>query len=147
MPQLGVTRCLTLFRRGRITLEEADRQLEVANRETAEARLLLDSLSAQAELLKAWEARVVEIAVLLQSLQEQLEEVERTNDWDKKRQIVALLVPKIVVHTEGQGHRKRAAITRYYAFGKPRRLDTIGRVAEKFVTVAQMATLTRSITR
>lgn len=118
-------RVMTLFRRGRITLEEADQQLEAAAREVADVRALLDSIAAQGELLKAWEGRVTDITTMLARLRERLEQIEETNDVCAKREVIELLVRQIVVHTDDSParKRKRGSITAYYVFGKPRAVD------------------------
>src|SRR5581483_1951416 len=56
-------RVTTLFRRGHISRSEAGVQLDAVGREIADLRALIDSLAAQVELAKAWEARVVEATV------------------------------------------------------------------------------------
>ncbi|TAK31154.1 MAG: hypothetical protein EPO21_18000 [Chloroflexota bacterium] len=114
-------RIMTLFRRGRITLDEADAQLESADREATETRQMLDALSAQADLLKAWETRITDAASLLQRLQDQLDEVERSADGaTTKRTIVEQLVYKIVVHTASAARGESPTITIHYAFTDPR---------------------------
>jgi DNA repair photolyase len=113
----GVT---TLFRQGSISLNEAEVQLDAVGREMADLRALTDSLAAQVELVKAWEARVVEATVLLAQLRERLADIEARDDWDAKRQGVEMLVQEVTVQTERDGKQKRGTITIRYVFGEPR---------------------------
>jgi site-specific DNA recombinase len=113
-------RVMTLFRRGRATLAEAEAQLDAVNVEAAELRTRLDAMRAQDDLAQAFEASLAEATALLARLRERLEEIERTNDWEKKRQVVELLVAGISIRTEGGGREKRAGVTLRYVFGRPR---------------------------
>ena len=113
-------RVMTLFRRGRVTLDEVERQLDDVGRETAQLRQLLEALKVQEDLAQAFEAHLSEASTMLARLGERLEEVERKDDWAAKRQIVELLVAQISVRTEGEGRKKEAAISIRYSFGNPR---------------------------
>lgn len=119
-------RVMTLFRRGRITLEEAERHMDDITRETATLRETVDALRSQARLAEAYEAHLSQAGALLSQLRDRLEEVERTNDWETKRQIVELLVTGITVNTlEDEPHRRRRAeVTVHYNFGQPSVVDS-----------------------
>ncbi len=90
-------RTMTLFRRGRSTLEETETQLDAVTAETAELRRLLDAIRAQEALTQAFENQVTEAASLFDRMQGELEEIERTDDRPRKRQIMQLLVSRIVM--------------------------------------------------
>jgi site-specific DNA recombinase len=110
-------RTMTLFRRNLITLAEAERELAAVAREQATARGLLDALDAAAALTQTAEAQLADAAALLGRLRGRLEEVERTNDWATKRQVVEMLVREVRVQTTGTGQGKRAHVTARYDFG------------------------------
>ncbi|MBI3966622.1 MAG: hypothetical protein HY329_13390 [Chloroflexi bacterium] len=69
-------RIMTLFRRGRCDLEDAERQLDAIARGSTKLRAMLDAASMQADLAKIWESRLSDAAVLLGRLREQLEAIE-----------------------------------------------------------------------
>jgi site-specific DNA recombinase len=117
-------RVLTLYRRNRITLDQAEQQLDDVGREAAELRQLMDSLASQEALAAAFETHLTEASAMLLRLQDQLAEIERTDDWARKREIVQLLVHEIRVTTEGEGAHKQARVLLRYAFGEPRAVDT-----------------------
>jgi site-specific DNA recombinase len=109
-------RVLTLYRRNRITVDEAERQLDAITAETADVRHLLDALQSQAALTTAFEAHLTEATALLLRLRDQLEEVERTNDWATKRRVVECLVSRVVIQTHGDGPKRQATARITYAF-------------------------------
>ena len=116
-------RVMMLFRKGLATFEETERQINEIEAERAELRGLLDNYRVQQELAAAFEAQYTSAAFLLVQLQEQLAEVERTNDVGKKRQIIEGLVARIDIHTSAttaSGRRKHAKAVITYTFGQPR---------------------------
>jgi site-specific DNA recombinase len=117
-------RVLTLFRRNRITLAEAESQLDAIAQEAATLRQTHDALDARAALASAFEGHVVQAASLLAQLRHQLEVLDTEADPARKRQIVELLVSRIAVRTEGTGHAKRAHLTIHYTFGQPCAVDS-----------------------
>src|SRR5919199_4662063 len=60
---------------------------------------------------------------MLAQLRDEVEDVERTNDWQTKQRVISLLVAGIRVRTEGQGRRKQAHLTLRYTFGQPVAVD------------------------
>jgi site-specific DNA recombinase len=92
-------RVLTLFRRGTISAEEAEAQLDAVAHEAGQIRELLESMRAQAALIEAQEAELTDSAALLTRLHGELEEIDRTDDWTRRRQIIERYVRQIVVHT------------------------------------------------
>jgi site-specific DNA recombinase len=115
---------MTLFKRKKITLEEAERQLDVTERETAELRTALGAIQAQQDLAQAFAAHYQEAAALLGQLRDRLEEIESTNDVATKRQVVEMLVAGISADTFGTGKDKHAKITITYTFTPKRALDS-----------------------
>lgn len=107
---------MTLFRRGRATLEDAELQLEAIERETADLRTTLSAMQAQYDLSQAYEAQYRNARTLLTQLQNRLEEIEREGDTQTKRQVIELLVAGIHVETAGKGRNKKAEITVTYPF-------------------------------
>ncbi len=110
-------RVMTLFRRGRASLADAEAQLDAIEQEGAVLRDRLDALRAQDDLARVQEARHAEAGALLARLASQLEEIERDDDWDAKRRIVETLVDGITVTTSGEGRGKRAQVEIRYVFG------------------------------
>jgi site-specific DNA recombinase len=117
-------RVLTLFRRNRISVDEAEQQLDSIAQEAGTLREMCASLDAQAALTRATEAHLTEAAALLSRLHQQLDEVEQTNDWGLRRQIIELLVGALHIRTEGSGRQKRALIRIHYTFGQPSAVDS-----------------------
>lgn len=114
-------RVLTLYRKGHITLDEVDEQMATIGREAAQLRAMAEAIKAQDEITQALEAQLSETTAMLGQLRENFEEIERTNDFARKRQIVELLVRGITVHTEEtEGGKRRARVAVRFAFGKPR---------------------------
>jgi site-specific DNA recombinase len=109
-------RVMVLFRRGRIGLEEAEKQLEEVAGETAALRQMLDALRSQAELVEASEAYLTRVSTLLAQLRGELEVIEQEGDIERKRWAIEALIGDIVVHTEGEGRHKTAQLE-LYLFG------------------------------
>ena len=114
-------RIMTLFRRGRASLQDTESQLEAIEQEAATIRMSLDAMQAQRNLAEAFESHYTEATTLLMSLRERLEEIERTNDLALKRQVIELLVAGIRVDTTlmpgPKRAKKQATITITYTFG------------------------------
>ncbi len=116
-------RVMVLFRRGRLSLEDAEGQLDEVEREAASLRQMADALRSQAELADAFEAHVSEAASMLSRLRTRLDDIEREDDFEARREIVRLLVGGITVRTTGEGRGKTAEIAIRYVFGEPRAVD------------------------
>jgi hypothetical protein len=67
---------MTLFRRGRASLQDTESQLEAIEQEAATIRMSLDAMQAQRDLAEAFESHYTEATTLLMSLRERLEEIE-----------------------------------------------------------------------
>jgi len=113
-------RVLTLYRRGRITIEEAEAQMESIAGESAMLREMLESIRAQESLANAQEAHLRDATMMLLQLQEQLAEIEETGDVERKQQIIELLVAGITMRTEGEGKQRTVTATIRYHFAEPR---------------------------
>jgi len=98
-------RVLDLFRRGRITTAECDRDLDKVNEETRKIRELLDAIRTRAEMTAASEAYLSDVGAALARMQGKMDEIERTNDRAAMREQIELLAPRIVVRTEILGTR------------------------------------------
>jgi len=93
-------RVLDLFRRGRITTAECDRDLDKVAAETREIRELLDTLRIRAEMAAASEAYLSDVGAALVQMRENVEEIERTNDRAAMRRLIELLAPDMVLQTD-----------------------------------------------
>jgi len=109
-------RIMTLFHRGDATLHDVEAQLGAIEQETAGLRTTLEALQAQRHLVQAYEARYYEAETLLTQLRSSLDEIERDNDIQRKRQVMEILVSGIKVDTEGMGRAKQARVTISYSF-------------------------------
>lgn len=114
-------RILGLFRRGRITSDEAERELDSIAREAAQLRELLDSLRLQAQMAEAQETYLVDAGAMLARVRGRVDEIEAANDRAAKRELIELLAPRIVLQTDILGiakvrQRKRATIHLTLAF-------------------------------
>ncbi len=116
-------RVMTLYRRGRATLADAEAQLDAIQLEAGELRAALDAMRTQEELAQAFEAHYADAAVLLGQLTDRLEEIEATDDWATKRQVVELLVSEITVTSRGVGRAKEANLAVTYAFSSRQAVD------------------------
>ena len=122
-------RAMTLFRRGRASLEETERQLDDIDQEASSLKSMLDAIRSQAELAAAFETHLSEAAAMLARLRGRVEEIEAdaaSDDPERrvvglraKQEIIELLVSGITVETSGEGRRKTAEVTIRYAFGEP----------------------------
>jgi site-specific DNA recombinase len=118
-------RILTFYRKGVIATAEAEDQLGAIGRELATLREMLEGLRAEEAMAEAYEAHVTEVATILTSLREQVDEIERTNDTEWKRRVIQGLVCQITVQTDAVegatrwGIRKTARVMITYAFKPP----------------------------
>jgi site-specific DNA recombinase len=125
-------RVLVLFRRGRITLEEADRQLEAIAQEEGQIRGLVESLAAQQALTEAQGEWLSSLEATLAELQARVAEIEAMQDPVARRlalrPIVAPLVAGIVVTTDlsapgGSGRARPAEVHITYTFAPQRPVE------------------------
>jgi len=111
-------RILTLFRRGRVALDDAETQLDEIAREEADLRQHLMAIDAQKTLAEAFESHMTEARLLLTQLHTRLAEIEQTQDFAVMRQVVEVLVRtlRIDTHEGATPRRKHATVTITYAF-------------------------------
>jgi hypothetical protein len=109
-------RIMTLFRRGHATLHDVEAQLEAIMQETTALRTTLGVLQAQQALVQAYEAHYDEAETLLTRLRNRLDDIERNDNIQLKRQVIEILVAGIRVDTEGAGRGKQARVTISYIF-------------------------------
>src|SRR5262249_46087212 len=106
--------------------------LEAIEREGETLRAQLGALRAQQDLTEAFARHYTDAATLLTRLQDRLEEIERTNDVQAKRQLIELLVAHIKVETVNRTPRKKqAAISITYTLAPQRAVEfnTVGCIA------------------
>jgi site-specific DNA recombinase len=111
-------RVLTLFRRGKVTVEDIDRHLDAINKEAGTLRDQIKALESRAAIASAWEVRVLETERLLMGLKGEVLHIDRTGDTAKKRQLIELLVNSIRVDTTGEGKDRKASVLIHYAFAE-----------------------------
>lgn len=108
-------RVLGLHRRGSISAEEAERELDAIRRETDGLRDLLAGLRIEAEAQAAQRAYLTDLAALLARFAERVAEIDATDDRAGKREMIDVLVRRVVVRTEILGlarvrRRKRTSV-------------------------------------
>jgi site-specific DNA recombinase len=112
-------RVLTLYRRGRISDDEAERELDAIAHEAAQLREILESQRSQVALIEAQESFMIESATLMGRLRHELQDIEATNDVVRKREIIARYVRQIIVETRDIGPRRKEASVRIHLLLKP----------------------------
>jgi len=116
---------IALYRRGRISGADADRELDTVAREAATLREELESLKAQDALAMAAEEHLRSAATMLAQLRDNLETIEASGDVTATAAYVRMLVHEIVVTTEGEGRDKRATARVRYAFSSSRAIASL----------------------
>ena len=95
---------MLLFRRGKIGLDEAERQLEDIQATITAAKAELDAIRTHQELADATEEMVLSAAAALRHLTEEFDRVPP----ERRREIIGAIVPRIVIHTTTwEGRRGR----------------------------------------
>jgi len=112
-------RVLTMYRKGKISDDEAERELDAIAREAGQLREDLESLRAQASLIDAQEAYLSESTAMLVRLRDELAGIEAFDDRERKRAIIARYVRSIDVETRRVAPRKLEADVRVYLRLKP----------------------------
>jgi len=119
-------RVLTLYRRGRVTLDAAEQEIDAIAREEAALREQLALLEGRQRLALASETQLTEVAASLHGLREQIDDIEETGDREKMRALIELLVREVEITTTGEGRRKRVQVEATLAFDQ--RLECAGPV-------------------
>jgi site-specific DNA recombinase len=112
-------RVLSSYRRGKISEAEADRELDAVAVEAATVRQRIAALRSHEDLARAADAYFDEAEAMLADMREGLDEIERTNNWTRKRRIVQRLVRRVEVRTEVRRGRRVAVGRAFYWFRKP----------------------------
>ena len=99
-------RVLDLYRRGRISAAECDRDLEKVAEESHALREMIDALQSRADMVAASEAYLSDVGAALLQMRERVAEIEKTNDRAAMREQIELLAPRIVMQTEIVGMAK-----------------------------------------
>jgi site-specific DNA recombinase len=102
-------RILTMYRRGKIDADEAERELDAIAREAGQLREDLESMRAQSALVDIQEAHLTETAALLDRLRGELQAIDATNDLTRKREVIEHYVRQITVQTRVLGPRRKEA--------------------------------------
>jgi hypothetical protein len=105
---------MTLFRRGRISFDNVEGQLEVISKEAGQLQALLAAHQARADLTAAVAEDYQTTVELSQTHQAALQDIEDRDDLVQKRAIIARLIPRIVVETQGTGRQKGEAFRAYF---------------------------------
>lgn len=127
-------RVMTLFRRGKATLEETEQQLDSIQREASDLQSQSEGLRAQQELSEAFESHFFEAAAMLSRVHERIGEIEaglESTDPDTlmaaqrdQRAVIESLVASITIRTEGERYHNKATAEITYRFGPPSAVDT-----------------------
>ena len=99
-------RIMTLYRRGQVPFDAVERQLRDIATEEATLRQQLAAQEAQGTLTEALATQLTDTAAMLERLQPELADIEAANDLTAKRQIIEMLVQRIVVETTDGGWEK-----------------------------------------
>jgi site-specific DNA recombinase len=105
-------RVLTMYRRGKIDADEAERELDTIAREAGQLREDLESMRAQSALVDIQEAHLTETAALLKRLRGELHTIDATNDQVRKREVIEHYVRQITVATRMIAPRRKEADVR-----------------------------------
>jgi hypothetical protein len=88
---------LTLFRRGKLRVEEVERELDTLEQESATLQQERDALRTRTRVTSVIQEQYLRAERMLERLQERVREVERTNDQVLKKQVIADVVADITV--------------------------------------------------
>jgi site-specific DNA recombinase len=105
-------RMLTLFRRGAATLEETEAQLDAVAREAGQLREELESLRSRTAVLDIEEAQLTEGTALLETLRDEVDAIDASNDQTRKRQVIEAYVRQLTVESQRVGPRRLTADVR-----------------------------------
>ncbi|ETW99617.1 MAG: hypothetical protein ETSY2_40585 [Candidatus Entotheonella gemina] len=86
---------LTLFRRGRISLEDLESQMDAMANEVAEIQQRINAIDAQTQVSEAARQHITDAHQLLERLCTRLDDIERADNVELKHQIINPLVSEI----------------------------------------------------
>jgi len=110
-------RVMTLYRRGRMPLDEAEQQIDDVQREAAQLREQLETIRTAEELAEATESQYTDAVAMVAELGATLDQIEQSGDLGAKRTIIERLVRYVSVAPTGDGIA-RARVT--YRFSPPK---------------------------
>jgi hypothetical protein len=93
-------RIMLMYRRGKMTFEDAEKHLDDIAREEVDLRRDCSAIDAQRALVDAYETQLTEASFMLHRLQEQVDTIDRTDDRAAKRPVIELLVQGIRIDTQ-----------------------------------------------
>ncbi len=106
---------ITLFRRGRIDEQTLDSQLDQVSQEESGLLKQIERLQGLLQNTRSMETLLHSVEAMLQNLCRRLEE---PLTWELKRQLIEVLIERILVRTlENEQGKKEARITVVYRFG------------------------------
>lgn len=91
---------LTLLRRGKLTVDEVEREFDALEQESATLQQQRDALRTKTRVTAAIQEQYLRAEQMLARLQERVQEVERTNNQELKRQVMADVVEGIAVQED-----------------------------------------------
>lgn len=107
---------LTLFRRGRISLEDLESQMDAMANEVAEIQQRINAIDAQTQVSEAARQHITDAHQLLERLCTRLDDIERADNVELKHQIITRLVSEIRVKTDATVRPKAASVSITYIF-------------------------------
>jgi hypothetical protein len=103
-------RVMTLYTRGHKSLDEVEADLaQIAAAKTREQEKL-DAFKTQRDVTTILEAHYQHVTSILEDLQEEMQEIDRTNDLAAKRRIVEIVIRRIPIETILTGTKKHANV-------------------------------------
>jgi site-specific DNA recombinase len=103
-------RVMTLYTRGHKSLDDVEADLaRIAAAKTREQEKL-DAVKTQRDVATVLEAHYHHVTSILEDLQEEVREIEQTQDFGAKRRIVEIIIRRIPVETTVTGTRKHANV-------------------------------------
>jgi site-specific DNA recombinase len=104
-------RVMTVFRRGVISIADLESQLAAIASEEAALRQQLAQVEARQQTTHALERQYLKAQILLASLKEKVELIEKTNDMEGKRAVIETLVRDILVESDPPTRRATIHVT------------------------------------
>jgi site-specific DNA recombinase len=103
-------RVMTLYTRGHKSLDEVEADLAQIAAAKAREQEKLDAFKTQRDVTIILEAHYQHVTSILEDLQEEVREIDQTNDLAAKRRIVEIVIRRIPVETTVTGTRKHANV-------------------------------------
>lgn len=120
-------RAMTLYRRGRVSLDDAERQIDEVQKEAAQLRQQIEAIRTAEELSEAAETQYTDAVAMAADLATELEQIEAAERGDdliakratahRKRRIIERLVRRITIAPTGDGIGRAQVV---YRFRPPR---------------------------